>query len=912
MKKRLAFMAFLAAVGICALWAYTKVHTYATGQDPKTYLLLAKQILHGDFGAGGAWLVVPGWPLVLAGVMKVFGVHAAFWTNVPLFTLLVGVLAALAGNLSGSWRRGALVAAGAALLMLGGSPYNPHFLLWAFRQTPVYLTSALSLLFLERAVARRAAGKPAAAVAWLGGSLAWVAAGVLVRETGVLLLPAMGLYLLADALGWIGPAGNAGAGRGRWLLAGVFAGAGAAGALALAAALALGLVSASAQTSYMMGFLPNLFNRSSPLLEMAGWIPEELGRAGFAALLLGIVLSFRRRNRGYLLLFLVPAATYLLFDGMLKAHRRFFLSTLFFLSPVAMMGATAALAAAWRALRWALARAGLPERWLGAARLAGWLAAWLAVAFWCRQTVRPIGPWGVQARRGNVTRALEAMAPLAGPDRPLLLDNRARFLKDIVEVFTDWPEVVVDRDNAAACVQDPPLAFVQPLNPEALHWAESGAPAHRLLERWGRLEEVPDSLFRLGPGLYKILRVAKWDKRSVEYRLPPPPKSALVPPPGHTMLRLQAPECAADRPIRVSLGGRRLADRLSPGYQFLGVPREWLETPEGDGAFGLVIEADEPIPDEFQPTWLHPDSPLEMEFGAVCEPSAVSYLSPEFRQHDGLSGLDPDFPYWPAPSIAREFAGDGDLRIPEGFGDPGAAYLVKMTFQTLHHDPSGRLAVTVSAPEFPDAASATDTRPFLAKPQTFTFDLGTLPAPPRTLHIHADCEVEFPAAILGNPRHADIQLASAMVEARRDVDELLLGVGNSGDGVMIGEGFFGRERADSPDHGRWTKDRSELRLPLKGGRDYRLELAFSQYRPEAAPPAELRLTLNGHPLELEPTETGVAGRIEDAWLGGSNTLAIECATWCPADYGAPDRRRLGIFLRTVRARPAGDPAGPEE
>ena len=116
MKKRLAFMAFLAAVGICALWAYTKVHTYATGQDPKTYLLLAKQILHGDFGAGGAWLVVPGWPLVLAGVMKVFGVHAAFWTNVPLFTLLVGVLAALAGNLSGSWRRGALVAAGAALL----------------------------------------------------------------------------------------------------------------------------------------------------------------------------------------------------------------------------------------------------------------------------------------------------------------------------------------------------------------------------------------------------------------------------------------------------------------------------------------------------------------------------------------------------------------------------------------------------------------------------------------------------------------------------------------------------------------------------------------------------------------------------------------------------------------------------
>ena len=72
---------------------------------------------------------------------------------------------------------------------------------------------------------------------------------------------------------------------------------GVAGAAALTAALALGLVSASAQMSYMMGFLPHLFSRSSPLLEMAGWIPSELRWAGFAALLVGIVLSVRRRNR---------------------------------------------------------------------------------------------------------------------------------------------------------------------------------------------------------------------------------------------------------------------------------------------------------------------------------------------------------------------------------------------------------------------------------------------------------------------------------------------------------------------------------------------------------------------------------------------------------------------------------------
>ena len=384
MKRRWLKILFWVALSAGTLWAYTRVHTYATGQDPKTFLVLAKRMLQGESGAGTG-LVAPGWPLVLAAVMRVFGVRAAFWTNVPLFALLFVAVGALAGRLSKDWRRGCVVAAGSALLMLGGAPYNPHFLLWVFRQTPVYLTAALALLCLERAVARRVAGRPGAAVAWLGGSLAWVVAGVLVRETGVLLLPAMGLYLLADALGWMGACKERGPHR--WLLAGIFAGVGGAGAVGLAVAWGLGLLSGSAQTGYLLELLPHLFSRSSPLMEMAGWILGELGWAGFAALLVGIALSVRRRNRGYLLLFLVPAATFLLFDGMLKAHRRFFLSTLFFLSPVAMMGACEAAGAAWRFVRKGLARVEVPEKWRKRARTAGWVAVWGAMAAWCAAVV---------------------------------------------------------------------------------------------------------------------------------------------------------------------------------------------------------------------------------------------------------------------------------------------------------------------------------------------------------------------------------------------------------------------------------------------------------------------------------------------------------------------------------------------
>ena len=90
------------AVAAGTVWAYSRVHTYATGQDPRTYLLLAKGMLAGGGGVHPG-LVAPGWPLVLAGVMRVFGVHAAFWTNVPLFGMLVG---ALADSLGGARMRG--------------------------------------------------------------------------------------------------------------------------------------------------------------------------------------------------------------------------------------------------------------------------------------------------------------------------------------------------------------------------------------------------------------------------------------------------------------------------------------------------------------------------------------------------------------------------------------------------------------------------------------------------------------------------------------------------------------------------------------------------------------------------------------------------------------------------------------
>jgi hypothetical protein len=163
-----------------------------------------------------------------------------------------------------------------------------------------------------------------------------------------------------------------------------------------------------------------------------------------------------------------------------------------------------------------------------------------------------------------------------------------------------------------------------------------------------------------------------------------------------------------------------------------------------------------------------------------------------------------------------------------------------------------------------------------------------------------DCDVHVYDAILENPRHGNVQIGALLVYVRRDADSIRIPVGNSEDGALLGEGFYRREHADSPGHGRWTGGRAEVHLPLKGGRDYRLELDYSLLRPEGVAPAVPRLFLNGHPLETEATDSGLAAKIPSEWLADTNLLLIETETWSPADHGAGDSRRLGIFLHAIR------------
>lgn len=904
---------FLLALALGVLAVYLRIHTYTTGQDPRTFLLIAKVFAGGTSAAVDTHLVVPGWPLVLAAVIRLFGLHAAFWTNVPLFVLLVWTIRALAEEVTGRPVRSMVVAAGSGLLLLGGFTLNPPFLLWVFRQTPMYLTGMLSMLCLARAVRSQAAGRLLPAFAWLAGAGLATLAGVLVRETGVLLVPAMGLYLLANALGWAGPsAAPDKPARCRWFLVWLLAAAGGAALAALLLALFVFHVQlASQQGGFLVQQLPWIVERpfmQSQWVRMIRELPSEFGWIGVFCLLAGIGSSLRRRHREFLFLFLLPALAYWAFDGSLQRfHRRFYLSTLTFLAPLVMHGAC--IVAEWAgrtASRLAQARnpdfRPWPRRRLRA-------AAWAAMALWFLSVWYHTQPWGPRTSRAEAEHALAAIAPWVGPDRPLLVDWRTRYLTDLLEVFTDWPSETVKPDDPAAYVRSPELVFARPLDDNAMcdQSVVVGVRADAILDNNVRLEEVPGtSTFSLGEARYRLERVLPWTRRRAACTVPPPPVAHLFPDPPVTLLRVRADAGAATNAIRVTLQGHEIADRLHPGFNLLPIPRPLAEIVRENGGGLLVFEADSPIPDDFIPEWLSPDDPLDMPFGDAWQPTYDNYLSDEFRALDGMPLPDRNYPEWPVRVKMVEFGGDGRIFLPEGMDGAGAVtatWFFSLALRPVMDAPDGTVSLTLSLPDLPDVPPQTVTVSHEGAAQLYQFRFPFLPRAPRVLELHVDHDASPSKHLLANPRVWNMQLIGLSVETTPLLDSLSLPLGRTWDAQLLRKGLHARENIHAPNHGRWTDGAAAIEMPLRQGRDYRLSIEYDQLRPSSLPPAKPQLEWNGTLLEATPTDSGLSAVVPAALVAADNTLRILSDTWSPSAFGMNDYRPLGIYLRNLTATP---------
>lgn len=417
----------------------------------------------------------------------------------------------------------------------------------------------------------------------------------------------------------------------------------------------------------------------------------------------------------------------------------------------------------------------------------------------------------------------------------------------------------------------------------------------------------------LGPGPDSRAQGRPWTRRHLALRLPPLPEPVGETAPPCILLRLAGPSGAADVPVRVSVGNHPLPEkRFRPGGWYLAVPWHLLETlrqeaGNGDARLELVLDAEAPIPDDLQAEWMRPDGPLEMSFATGQEPSFDSYLSWADQVWRRLQNLDYKHLRFPVPIRSSEFDGDGTIFLPAGLdggeADADRLYIVKLAMNAVYGNDEGHLAVSLSLPEFPDIAPQTVVRAHSDRPQVFRFVLDGLPRAPERLDVHVEHDIGYPRKMLKHPRHGNVQLDALQLYMVRRADTLSVQVGNAGDAVLLGDGFFGRESPGTSRHGRWTGGEFDFFLPLRGGRDYRLALDYASLRPAGAAPAELQLELNGHPLEMAGTDTGLEARLPAEWLTGNDRLVVRTATWTPADYGAGDTRRLGVYMHAFRVEP---------
>ena len=151
-----------ALVAALLLAIHLRILTYVTGQDPFTYTRLAQNLLATQFSLGEllrmSRFIVPGYPILLAGVLFVAGPFAVAWFNLVLLVLFFLLLARLLRRWGFPAWAPLIVAWTALWLAVPGGSLNPHFLFYAFRGPAQFLLILAAYSLVDSATPQTRAG----------------------------------------------------------------------------------------------------------------------------------------------------------------------------------------------------------------------------------------------------------------------------------------------------------------------------------------------------------------------------------------------------------------------------------------------------------------------------------------------------------------------------------------------------------------------------------------------------------------------------------------------------------------------------------------------------------------------------------------------------------------------------------
>ncbi len=509
--RALAFLTFaISTLFLCR--AHHEALTYVCGNDPMLYMRAARVLLNPGLHGSEAVMhslsfVAPGFPLLLAGCIAVFGDLSVYWLNLVLLIITVPFLWQVLNHTMRSPLAASLAVLGWLAIVMGGHPLNVPFMMYPFRETSRLLCVILCYWLLCR---RGDTPAKSPVVPIVAGALLVLACAI--REPSVLVVPGAmlgALMLLQErqarvrSLGW----------------------------LALPFGVA-GLVGAIAAVS--LGFLGSMqFTAESYIFEhavavermqtMLAWFPAEISWPGIALIVFGIVRSARRAPV-LLVWFLLPAVLFFVFYAYMQMHTRYFLTTLVFLAPFAGYGFDALVS---------LVLSRIPSvEWQRRLQVASVLMCFAGAAVVLADITRDVQPWGPTVRRGDVRAwqaRVDALAPGEDGRVRIALEQRCRYLEDLLLGYTDAR--IMDPKTLSAW-ESPwaPVNYFKPLDRAALYATPQWLPdlrlfAHRILAFENDLvvsDNHRESTFALGDGHFEWMemRPRSSGSRTVAFNLP--------------------------------------------------------------------------------------------------------------------------------------------------------------------------------------------------------------------------------------------------------------------------------------------------------------------------------------------------------------------------------------------------------
>ena len=491
--------------------AHLASHTYVSGQDPALYMMLARDFLRADTWAEGllsAFRVAPVYPLLLAGVMKLFGQAGVFWVNPAILVLLFLCLGGVGHAISRD-RLGLFITAMLGVwLMMFGWAHTSLYLLYPFRESLSFLSIALGWWAWFQA-GEWAGNRRRLWLVVSGG--AFVLAGA-TREPAVLALIGAAAARVPGCNGWRNRLLDGAA-----LLAPLLA------AIAVLAALygMIGIVASRQFHDWQAAMdtiagVPHWKLQTSRSIQ---WLLTILDWWSMALILGGTLSLGIRRRWSVLILFALPAVSTFVFYAAYEAHPRYALACVLYLVPLAGEGARAGLRCC----------APITRRWPRIARQGAFLLMLAGGTVLLVSQGHALTPWGTRVTRQDV-RHLEREIDAFSTERDYFTTELpCRHLGEALLLHLDRGMMNVRHMDEWA--DGSGLFYLEPLNRECFtpgnYLPHLGVVVGRYLRHRYDVTPLEGTDGRplelaLGDGRYAVHEVRPWSETRTAHDISPP------------------------------------------------------------------------------------------------------------------------------------------------------------------------------------------------------------------------------------------------------------------------------------------------------------------------------------------------------------------------------------------------------